>query len=269
MTYASYFRSLIRLREPSNKKPFHNNKIDQINWLSFKSASILLIYVAALSAISSAQTLDSEKLKLSANDVEVSVAQLKTPIKVWPHLRSAHRELSSGNVSQAAREVDRALQIDPKCAPALAMKAFIELAAKSPQEAVKHAARAAAIDPHSAQPFVALAMAYNALGDFENATVVARQALIIAPDSWQGRLELAKSLYAQDRLDSALRELNAIGKDFPDIHLVKGNVLMRLGRNHEGAGEFATFLNEAPQDHRAEKIRQIIASTDQPTSPQF
>jgi len=267
VTNASYSRSLIRFREPLYNKAFHSKKIDQINWLSFIDAWILLIAVAILSsAVSSPQTLDSKKLEASSSDFEVSVAQLKTPSKVWPHLRSAHRELSSGNVAQAAREVDRALRIDPECASALAMKAFIELAAKNPQEAVKHAGRAAEIDPHYAQSFVALAMAYNTLGDFQNAITAARQAVMIGPDFWQGRLELAKALYGQERFVSALRELDELNRDFPDVHLVRANILMRLNRPEEATIEFSQFLHEAPNDPRREQIQRIVNRVSAATS---
>lgn len=57
----------------------------------------------------------------------------------------------------------------------------------------------------------------------------------------------------------ALRELDLLQRDFPDVHLVRGNVLMRLERGREAAEEFSTFLKQAPDDVRSEQIKQIVA----------
>ena len=189
----------------------------------------------------------------------ISIAELRVSSKAWSYLQSAHKEFSAGHLRESSKAADRALQIDPSCAVAFSMKAFIELAMKNPIAAAEDAARAASLDPYNAEAFVALAMAYNSVDDYPRSQEAARQALSIRPDSWQARLELGKSLYGQGSFDLALNEVNALGKDFPDVHLVRGNILMRLGRSHEGAAEFSTFVQEAPHDPRAGTIRGIIA----------
>jgi tetratricopeptide (TPR) repeat protein len=194
----------------------------------------------------------------------VSAAQLRVPGKAWAHLQSAHKEFSKGNLAGAAREIDRALTVDPACAPAFSMRAFLKLAAKDPQAAVRDAEHAALIDPHDAESFVALAMAYNSLREFRKAAEAARHALTLRSDSWQGKLEMAKSLYGQGQFIPALCELDEVGKDFPDVHLVRGHVLMSLGRSQDAAEEFDLFLKQEPSDPRSEQIKRIVASV--PTS---
>jgi tetratricopeptide (TPR) repeat protein len=103
-------------------------------------------------------------------------------------------------------------------------------------------------------------MSYNALKEFQKAAEAAYHALSIRPDSWQGRLEMAKSLYHQDELISALRGLELVHTDFPDVHLVRGSVLMGLDRNPEAASEFEIFLQESPLDPRCAKIREQVAT---------
>ena len=262
---SSYSRSLIHLSRPPSENTFDNNKVDQLYSLLAKNHWILWIILVSWSLHSAAQTPYSKKLEASSKEFEISVAELKVPGKAWSHLQAAHKDLSEGKLKEATKEADRALQIAPKCAPAFSMKAFIDLAGRNPLAAVQDATRATSIDPYSAESFVALAMAYNSVADFLNGQHAAQEALTIRPESWQARLELAKSLYGQGGFDAALGELNAIRKNFPDVHLVKGNVLMCLGRTHESVAEFALFLDEAPHDHRAEAIRQIIARAE--TSP--
>jgi len=140
------------------------------------------------------------------------------------------------------------------------MRAIIKLAEKDPAGAVDDARRAVSLDPADAESLVTLAMVYNSLNDFQKAEETIRHALRLRPDSWQGRLELAKSFYGQGELVLALCELDLANIDFPDAHLVRGNVLMRLQRRQEALEEFGAFLREAPKDPRGEQIRRIGAT---------
>jgi tetratricopeptide (TPR) repeat protein len=190
----------------------------------------------------------------------VSASQLSVKNKTWKLLESAHAQFSKGNLTEAAMEVARALKIDPTCAPAFTMQAFLRLAGKDQAGAVEDAKIAILLDPHAAESFVALAMAYNSLKQFEKARDAASHAIGLHPDSFQGRLELAKSFYGEGHLVLALRELELVGVDFPDVHLVRGNVLIGLDRSAEAADEFEIFLKEAPSDSRAGQIRALIAA---------
>lgn len=253
--------SLVRLGKPHFKNPRLNKKNDHNSWLSFFATRLAVFSLFSITifplGLATAQVSESRTL---TDGYAISVGELRVPNKAWTHLQLAYKQFRIGNLRQAVREVDRALQIDPRCAPALSMKAFIELAAKNANAAVGDAARAASLDPYNPEAFVALAMAYNSVGDYRSSQTAAERAVNLRPDSWQGRLELAKSLYGQNKFDVALNELNSLDKDFPDVHLVRGNVLMRLGRSHEGAGEFLIFVSEAPGDARSGKIRDIIAN---------
>ena len=71
---------------------------------------------------------------------------------------------------------------------------------------------------------------------------------------------MAKSLYRQGELIPALRELELVHMDFPDVHLVRGSVLMGLDRGPEAAEEFDIFLQEAPLDPRNGRIRGLVAA---------
>jgi tetratricopeptide (TPR) repeat protein len=189
----------------------------------------------------------------------VSAPQLSVKTKTWKHLESAHAQFSMGNLPEAAMEVARALKVDPACAPAFTMRAFLRLAEKDQAGAVEDAKIATLLDPHAAESFVALAMSYNSLKQFERARDAAGHALGLHPDSFQGRLELAKSFYGDGHLILALRELELVGVDFPDVHLVRGNVLMGLDRSAEAADELEIFLKEAPSDSRTKQIRALVA----------
>jgi hypothetical protein len=190
----------------------------------------------------------------------VSAKGLGVPAKARRHLAAANRDFAKLEFDGAEREIDNALRVDPAFAQAYAMRAFVRLAEKDPNAAVEDARRAVSLDADDAESFVALAMSYNSLQEFPKAEDAAWHALSLRPDSWQGRLELAKSFYGQREFVLALRELDLENVDFPDTHLVRGNVLMSLDRSQEASQEFRIFLQEAPTDPRREQVSRIAAT---------
>jgi tetratricopeptide (TPR) repeat protein len=191
----------------------------------------------------------------------VSAQELRVPAKARAHLKLAHQEFSKSNFAGAEREIDQALQVDSICAAAFSMRALLRLASRDPSGAIEEATRALALDSGEADAYVALATAYNSLREFQRAEAAAQQALSRRPDFWQGRLEIAKALYGEGRFVLALRELDELNHDFPDVHLVRANILERLDRSQEAAEEFRQFLREAPNDPRSEQVKRIVGSS--------
>jgi tetratricopeptide (TPR) repeat protein len=195
---------------------------------------------------------------LRASRYVVSAGRLSIPATAWKHLAVAQRKFSNLKFDEAQGEIENALRTAPAFARAFSMRAFIRLAKKDFEGAAEDAGRAVLLDPGDAESFVALAMSANSLREFPRAEEAASRALGLRPDSWQGRLELAKSFYGQGKFVLALYELDSGNIDFPDAHLVRGNVLMRLDRGREAAEEFNTFLRGAPNDSRAGQIRHVV-----------
>jgi len=194
-----------------------------------------------------------------ATPYAVSVGRLGVPKKAWAHLAAADREFKRMNFEKASQEVADAIQLDPACARAFSMRAFIKLAENDPHGAAQDAERAAFLDSDDSESFIALAMSYNALKEFHKAETAAEHALTLRPESWQGRLELAKSYYGERKYIRTLCELDAVNIDFPDAHLIRGNALISLGRPQDAKEEFDTFLRQVPNDRRDEQIRHIEA----------
>jgi tetratricopeptide (TPR) repeat protein len=202
----------------------------------------------------------SEDVGAKPHEGTVSVEQLGIPAKARAHLSVAHKEFRRMDLNGAMKEIDAALSIDPDWAQAFSMRALLRLAARDPAGAVEDAMRAIVLDGSDAQAYIALGTAYNSLREFTKAEAAIRQALNLNPDSWQAQIEMAKSFYGRGALVLALRQLDAIRKDFPDVHLVRGNVLMRLDRRHEAMDEFKAFLKQAAGDSRKEQIEQLVSS---------
>jgi Tfp pilus assembly protein PilF len=188
----------------------------------------------------------------------VSTQQLLVPTKARNHLMLAQREFSRSNFIGADKEIDKALRVDAICAAAFSMRALLRLAARDFHGAVENATRALALDPDDSDAYLALATAYNSLGEFQTAEAATQHALAMRPELWQGKLELAKALYGEGQLVQSLRELDELNKDFPDVHLVRANILVRLGREDEAMEEFRRFVQEAPNDPRSEQVKRLL-----------
>jgi tetratricopeptide (TPR) repeat protein len=192
-------------------------------------------------------------------DHSVSVQQLRVPEKVRMHLKLASRQFAKLDITGAQLEVERALQIDDDCPAAYSMRAFLNIASRNLDAAIDDAKRAALLDPYDANAYLALATAYNSLAQFQDAEEASRQALRLRPDLWQGQLEMAKALLGQGSFVLAWRALDELSEDFPDVHLVRANVLVSLHRSREAAEEFSLFLRQAPDDPRNLQVQRLIS----------
>jgi tetratricopeptide (TPR) repeat protein len=197
----------------------------------------------------------------------VSAQALRVPAKARAHLKLAQEKFSKSNFAGAQREIDHALQVDSTCAAAFSMRALLRLASKDFNGAIDDATLAQVLDPADANAYLALATAYNSVREFQKAEAAAQQALGMRPDFWQGRLEMAKALYGEGRFVRALRDLDELNKDFPDVHLVRANTLVGLSRREEAGQEFGLFLKEAPGDRRSGQVSRIVAGITEPAPP--
>jgi tetratricopeptide (TPR) repeat protein len=189
----------------------------------------------------------------------VSLQELRVLAKARAHLKLAQEKFSKLNFAGAQREIDQALRVDSTYAAAFSMRALLRLASRDFTGAIEDATRSLILDSGEADAHLALATAYNSQGEFQKAEASALLALGIRPDFWQGRLELAKAFYGQGRLILALRELDELKMDFPDTHLVRANILVRLNRSEEAAKEFSQFSHEAPNDPRSQQANLIVS----------
>jgi Tfp pilus assembly protein PilF len=234
------------------------DKTDQVRRVYSHPLLFLLIFFLSVLPHVLAQT--SPDPSTPGPRYAISVQQMQVPAKVRAYIAKARQEFGRLDFPAASREVERALQMDSDCAEAFTMRAFIELAKNDFEGAFADATHATTLDPNDALSFLTLATAENSRRNFKPAAVAAQQAVRTQPDLWQAHLELAKAFSGQGQTFAALRELDSLKVDFPDAHLVRGNVLMQLGRNQEASREFATFLEEAPRDKRRKQINEIVAN---------
>jgi tetratricopeptide (TPR) repeat protein len=200
----------------------------------------------------------------SPRQLTVSTRQLGIPDKARSRLISAQDQIVRMNFAGAKDDLNAAIRLAPLCSEAWALRAFVDIAGKEMAAAIVDASQAAALDPNNASAYLALGTANNSLKIFGAAEQALHRAIALDSSSWQAQLELAKTWYGQGRFVLALWQLNLVNHDFADVHLVRANLLSRLGRQREAVPEFANFVNAAPTDSRVPQIRKIILASGSP-----
>jgi tetratricopeptide (TPR) repeat protein/tRNA A-37 threonylcarbamoyl transferase component Bud32 len=93
------------------------------------------------------------------------------------YARQAMRDMSLGDVHAAILAADRAVELDPRSADALSLRAFAEARAGRYEDALRDAAAALALDPKNALAHNARAKAYNSMGMYHEGLAAASDAL--------------------------------------------------------------------------------------------
>jgi tetratricopeptide (TPR) repeat protein len=188
----------------------------------------------------------------------VSASELRIPDKAKRELEIAEQLLQQGKLSKADQHLVEALQIAPRFARAMTMRAVVMLANRDLNSALQTVDAAISLDPTLAMTQFVRASVLNQMGYPREAELAAEQGLRLSP-SWQGHFELAKAMSTQRRFHEALAELNIAGsaapKDTSEIFLVRAAVLLQL-QDFAGA---QTNLNEftklSPGDARARDLQ--------------
>jgi tetratricopeptide (TPR) repeat protein len=112
--------------------------------------------------------------------------------------------LSVGRVDEAIADTDRALALDPRHSPAVAVRSVIAVAQSDKGEGLRLARTAIDLDPTSAAAKVALSYAQQADFDLKGALATLQEAVKLAPENALAWARLAELWLSLGELDKAL-----------------------------------------------------------------
>jgi tetratricopeptide (TPR) repeat protein len=125
--------------------------------------------------------------------------------------------LSVGRVDEARADIDRALELDPRHSPAVAVRSVIAMAQNDKTEALRLARTAVELDPTSAAARVALSYAQQADFDLKGALANLQEAVKLAPDNGLAWARLAELWLSFGDLDKALKAAKRAAKLYPNF----------------------------------------------------
>jgi len=191
----------------------------------------------------------------------ISSAQLRVPEKARNALQQARNAATKKNTADAARYVDKALQLYPLYAEALAMRAVLERE-KDPETALLDAKKAVEYDPNDGMGYVALGSGYPAISRFDEAVRSLDHGIALMPASWQGYYEMSRALAGKRDYIEALRHIERAcrlaPKRYPFFHLSKAAIFLGLSNGSAALVELQGYLREDPNGEKAVEARRIV-----------
>jgi tetratricopeptide (TPR) repeat protein len=192
----------------------------------------------------------------------ISVAQYRVPERAREELRKAREASMKGKTSEAQNHVARALEIYPKYADALTMRAILKLAARNAEGAVQDLEQAIQCDGSYAMAYLVLGSAFNSEAKFDDAIRALQRGETLSPDAWQAYFEMGKAYLGKTDYPAALHELNRAQTlappDYPLIRLIRAHVLMQLDRYAEAVTDLQTYLEKNPEGADAELAQKML-----------
>lgn len=104
----------------------------------------------------------------------------------------------------------------------------------------------------------------------ENAIENAQRGIELDPQSWQGHLELAKALFALNRLPEAEKsalDARKLKPDFPDLYITLANIHIRTQNASALLDDVNTYLKLAPNGPYSDRARDIKAKVESQLPP--
>lgn len=192
----------------------------------------------------------------------VSVSQFRVPERAREELRKAREASLKGKVDEAGTHVAKALEIHPKYADALTMRAILKLAARNPEGAIEDTQQAIEYDGSYAMAYLVLGSAFNTQAKFDEALRVLQRGETLSPDSWQAHFEMGKAYLGKSDYATSLHELDRAQTlappDYTLIHLIRAHVLMQLDRYADAVADLTKYLDKNPEGPDAELAQKML-----------
>lgn len=188
---------------------------------------------------------DNPERSLAEAEVLVDKAIEGDPGDPFAHGVAALVAMYRKDFGRWAREVDEALSLNPNFAPALSLRATLNIYSGHPRAAIHDLERAMRLDPHFTQGYLHhLGVAHIVAGDYEAAVAILRERILLVPQTDMSRAYLASALGNLGYLEEARGvwgELIAIN---PAYSFAAGIARMPF-RNPEDLARIAKGLDRA------------------------
>jgi predicted Zn-dependent protease len=193
----------------------------------------------------------------------ISVAEYKAPEKARRELKKAREASASGKSDEAEKHLQKALEIYPKYADALTLRAILKLDTKDHQSAMADLQQAIDIDSNCAMAYLVMGAALNMESKFDDAIRALQRGEALSPGSWQVYFEMGKALVGKAQYEPALRQLNhaqaMAPEDYAPIHIVKAHAMLALNHYSDAMTELQAYLEKEPNGPNSDQAQKMLA----------
>ena len=200
-----------------------------------KSSLILLVFyrMVILTVLCLCMAMIGSAQHTVTSDSTVSLRELRTPTKARIELDKSAKAFLKGNRARARMHVDRALEMYPLFAKALAWRGIVNFEDYRFADSCADLEKAIEYDPNLALAHTALGRTYNNMARWTDARMVLERSIRLDHDIWQSYYELARAEVGQQQFQSALEHLLRAEQltstvDQTEIAFLRAVVLQRL-----------------------------------------
>jgi tetratricopeptide (TPR) repeat protein len=203
------------------------------------------------------------------------VIDTSVPAAARKEFEQATAGLATGKkekLEESARHLEKALTIYPNFVQAELMLGTIYMDLGQWDKAESALKRTIELDPKAANALLAMGDLYLRQKKLDDAEKVLLQGLDIEPRSYQGHLTLARLYWEQSSkisnetqarptLEKSYEEVKKaleLNPNFGEAHLLKGNLMLRVGRAADAQHEFEEYLSLDPKGRFADQARATI-----------
>jgi len=185
------------------------------------------------------------------NGSAISVAQYKVPGKARDEYRRAREAMEKEKLEDAGKHLARALEICPKYADALTLRAVLELNQHNSEAAMTDLDSAVKADANYAMAYMVMGSALNMQSKFDDALRALQRGESLAPNFWQAQFEMGKAYIGKNDYASALGHLQRAQalapQEYPLIYLLQAHALLALKQYPEAMSALQVYLQKDPQ----------------------
>lgn len=211
-----------------------------------KNLVYLLLTVAFLYSCNSSK-------RVSTNDFNFEDLPQKEQLEYAYALTEAAKQTAFGNLKQAAMLYRSCLEVNPESAVSAFQLSRILFSGGNAKEAKKYASMAVDLDPKNSFYLMQLGNVYHKLGLTDSLIHVYKTIYALDPDNIEIRYNLAIIYVENDKVKSAIKELNLIEKEFgisEKISLTKQQIYLKNEMYDEAIAEIDKLILSNPEELR-------------------
>ncbi|HTC92916.1 MAG TPA: tetratricopeptide repeat protein [Terriglobales bacterium] len=194
----------------------------------------------------------------------VSVADLNVPAAAAKEFRKGNEALDKNDLVEARKRFDKAIQIYPSYASAFFGIGVVEFKSGDRQKAREAFEKTVALNDHFVPAYFNLARMAAADSDYKRAAELLSKASTADPVNPEGLLLTAQVdllLHDSDGAIQCAKRLHSMPHQaYAVVHYIAARAYLSKHMPNEAAAEYKQFLEEAPQDPKAPKVRDELAA---------
>jgi tetratricopeptide (TPR) repeat protein len=189
-----------------------------------------------------------------------SVVDARVPNEAQAEFTKGRAALLDKKLKEALQHLSKAVNLYPDFFEAHFLLGTAYMDALRWAEAEGSLNRARAIRPESLTVLISLAEAYRRQKRYADAEKVLQDGLKLEDVSWQAHFALARVYWERGEVLKAAPHVGRtlqLKPDYPDAHLLAGNLFVRLNLPERALTEYEEYLRLSPKGEMAEQTRQL------------